>query len=187
MKFIKDNEFIRGNCPMTKEEVRILSVAKLELEEDYKVLDIGAGTGSVSIQIAELCKKGKVIAIEKDRDALAVIKQNKEKFKADNLEIVSAEAMEIEPNIVGEFDAIFVGGSGGNIAEIIEKYGSKLKKNRNIVLNFITINNVYKAMETLKGLNYEVECVQLQVSKTKGQSYMLMANNPIFVVSGKKY
>jgi cobalt-precorrin-6B (C15)-methyltransferase len=116
-----------------------------------------------------------------------VIKQNKEKFKVDNLQIISAEAMEIEPDIVGEFDAIFVGGSGGNIAEIIEKYGSKLRKGKNIVLNFITINNVYKAMEALKGLNYEVECVQLQVSKTKGQSYMLMANNPIFVVSAKKY
>lgn len=187
MRFIKDHEFIRGNCPMTKEEVRILSVVKLELEEDYKVLDIGAGTGSVSIQMAQLCTKGEVIAIEKDEDALEVIKLNKEKFKADNLEIISAEAIEIEPNITGEFDAIFVGGSGGNIADIIEKYGSKLKKNKKIVLNFITINNVYKAMETLKGLNYEVECIQLQVSKTKGQSYMLMANNPIFVVSGKKY
>jgi len=187
MRFIKDHEFIRGNCPMTKEEVRILSVVKLELEEDYKVLDIGAGTGSVSIQMAQLCTKGEVIAIEKDEDALEVIKLNKEKFKADNLEIISAEAMEIEPNITGEFDAIFVGGSGGNIAEIIKRYGSKLKKNKKIVLNFITINNVYKAMETLKGLNYEVECIQLQVSKTKGQSYMLMANNPIFVVSGRKH
>lgn len=187
MRFIKDNEFIRGNCPMTKEEVRILSVVKLELEEDYNVLDIGAGTGSVSIQIAEICKKGKVIAIEKDIETLEVLKQNKEKFKSGNLEIISAEAMEIEPGIIGEFDAIFVGGSGGNIADIIEKYGSKLKKNRNIVLNFITINNVYKAMEALKGLNYEVECVQVQVSKTKGHSYMLMANNPIFVVSGKKH
>ncbi len=172
---------------MTKEEVRILSVVKLEIEDDYRVLDIGAGTGSVSIQMAQQCTKGKVIAIEKDEEALVVIKQNKEKFKVDNLEIISAEALEIEPSIVGEFDAIFVGGSGGNIADIIEKYGSKLRKNRNIVLNFITINNVYKAMEALKGLNYEVECVQLQVSKTKGQSYMLMANNPIFVVSGKKY
>jgi len=186
MRFIKDHEFIRGNCPMTKEEVRILSVVKLEIEEDYRVLDIGAGTGSVSIQMAEICKKGEVIAIEKDMDALFVLKQNKEKFKVSNLEIINAEAMEIEPSISGEFDAIFVGGSGGNIAEIIEKYGEKLKVNKNIVLNFITINNVYKAMEALKGLNYEVECVQLQVSKTKGQSYMLMANNPIFVVCGKK-
>jgi cobalt-precorrin-6B (C15)-methyltransferase len=186
MRFIKDHEFIRGNCPMTKEEVRILSIAKLELEENYKVLDIGAGTGSVSIQIAKQCTKGEVIAIEKDQEALEIIKQNKEKFKANNLEIVSAEAMEIESNITGEFDAIFVGGSGGNIEDIIKNYGSKLKKDKNIVLNFITINNVYKAMETLKALNYEVECVQLQVSKTKGQSYMLMANNPIFVVSGKK-
>jgi len=183
---IKDEYFSRGQVPMTKEEVRILSIARLELEEDYKVLDIGAGTGSVSIQMAELCTKGEVIAIEKDEEALEIINQNKKKFKANNLEIISAEAMEIEPNITGEFDAIFVGGSGGNIADIIKSYGSKLKKDKNIVLNFITINNVYKAMETLKELNYEVECIQLQVSKTKGQSYMLMANNPIFVVSGKK-
>ncbi len=186
MKFIKDNEFIRGKCPMTKEEVRILSVVKLELEGNYRVLDIGAGTGSVSIQMAKICSKGKVIAIEKDEEALEVIKQNKEKFKVDNIEIIKAEAMEIEGSIVDEFDAIFVGGSGGNIDDIIRCYGSKLKKNKNIVLNFITINNVYKAMETLKELNYEVECVQVQVSKTKGQSYMLIANNPIFVVSGKK-
>ena len=186
MRFIKDDEFIRGNCPMTKEDVRILSVAKLELEEDYKVLDIGAGTGSVCIQMAIMCPKGKVIAIEKDEDALLIIKQNKEKFKTHNLEIVNAEAMEIQPSIQEEFDAIFVGGSGGNIADIIEKYGDKLKKGKNIVLNFITINNVYKAMEALKELNYEVECAQVQVSKVKGQSYMLMANNPIFIVSGKK-
>lgn len=186
MRFIKDNEFIRGNCPMTKEEVRILSVVKLELEENYRVIDIGVGTGSVSVQIAQICKNGEVIAIEKDKDALEVLKQNKEKFKTNNLEIINAEAMEIMPNIIGEFDAIFVGGSGGNIADIIEKYGDKLKKGKNIVLNFITINNVYKAMEALKELSYEVECVQIQVSKTKGQSYMLMANNPIFVVSGKK-
>ncbi|MBU3110907.1 precorrin-6Y C5,15-methyltransferase (decarboxylating) subunit CbiT [Clostridium lacusfryxellense] len=186
MRFIKDDEFIRGNCPMTKEDVRILSVVKLELEEDYKVLDIGAGTGSVSIQIAKICKNGKVIAIEKDEDALVVLNQNKEKFKTHNLEIVNAEAMEVQPSIAEEYDGIFVGGSGGNIADIIEKYGDKLKKGKNIVLNFITLNNVYKAMEALKGLNYEVECVQVQVSKTKGQSYMLMANNPIFIVSGKK-
>ncbi|MBU3177167.1 precorrin-6Y C5,15-methyltransferase (decarboxylating) subunit CbiT [Clostridium estertheticum] len=186
MRFIKDDEFIRGNCPMTKEEVRILSVVKLELEDNYRVIDIGAGTGSVSVQIALICKKGEVIAIEKDNEALEVLKQNKEKFKTSNLEIINFEAMDIEAKITGEFDAIFVGGSGGNIAEIIEKYGDKLKKGKNVVLNFITINNVYKAMEALKGLNYEVECVQIQVSKTKGKSYMLMANNPIFVVTGKK-
>ncbi|MCB2292956.1 precorrin-6Y C5,15-methyltransferase (decarboxylating) subunit CbiT [Clostridium algoriphilum] len=187
MRFIKDNEFIRGNCPMTKEEVRILSVVKLELEDDYKVLDIGAGTGSVSIQMAKICNKGKVIAIERDEDAIDIIKQNKEKFKTDNMEIINKEAMELEPSIAGEYDAIFIGGSGGNIDDIIRCYGSKLKRNKNIVLNFITINNVYKAMETLKELNYEVECVQVQVSKTRGQSYMLIANNPIFVVSGKKH
>lgn len=187
MKFINDHEFIRGSCPMTKEEVRILSVTKLELEEDYRVLDIGAGTGSVSIQMAKICSSGEVIAIEKDQEAIDIIKQNKEKFKTDNLTIINGDAIETKTSIVGEFDAIFVGGSGGNIDEIIKCYGSKLKNNMIIVLNFITIKNVYKAMETLKELNYDAECVQVQVSKTKRKSYMLIANNPIFIVSGRKH
>lgn len=65
MIYIKDEEFIRGDCPMTKEEVRILSIAKLEIEEDDTLLDIGAGTGSISIQMSKCTPKGKVIAIER--------------------------------------------------------------------------------------------------------------------------
>lgn len=186
MIYLKDEEFIRGNCPMTKEEVRILSVAKLVLQDNYRVLDIGAGTGSVSIQMSKALPLGKVIAIEKDAEALEVLNKNKEKFKAENVEIVAGEALEVEGDINGEFDAIFVGGSSGNIEDIIKKYGSKLKSRRNMVLNFITIDNLHKAMETLKTLNYEVECVQLSISKTKGKSYMLMANNPIFIVTAVK-
>lgn len=66
MIYIKDEEFIRGDCPMTKEEVRILSIAKLEIEEDDTLLDIGAGTGSISIQMSKCTPKGKVIAIERE-------------------------------------------------------------------------------------------------------------------------
>lgn len=171
---------------MTKEEVRILSVAKLNLRESYRVLDIGAGTGSVSIQMSKICCQGEVIAIEKDEEALEVLHKNKEKFNAFNLSIISKEALEAAKDIEGNFDAIFVGGSGGNLEEIIKVYGDKLKSKRNMVLNFITLDNLYKAMNTLKALNYEVECVQLSVNKTKGKSYMLMANNPIFIVTAVK-
>lgn len=171
---------------MTKEEIRILSTIKLDLESNYRVLDVGAGTGSVSIQISKICFSGEVIAIEKDSEALEVIYKNKEKFNCDNLTIIQGEALEAAENIQGEFDAIFIGGSGGNIEAIIRTYGSKLKNGRNLVLNFITIDNVYKAMEILKVLKYEVECVQLSVSKTRGKSYMLMANNPIFIVTAVK-
>ncbi len=186
MIYIKDEEFIRGNCPMTKEEVRILSTAKLELKEDYRVLDIGAGTGSVSIEMSKICRDGSVIAVERDKEAIEVLYKNKEKFQVDNLEIIEGEALEAESKIEGSFDGIFVGGSGGNIEEIIRKYSLKLKKDRKIVLNFITIDNLYKAMNTLKQLEFQVECTQVSINKTKGKSYMLFANNPIFILSGRK-
>ncbi|WPC43061.1 precorrin-6Y C5,15-methyltransferase (decarboxylating) subunit CbiT [Clostridium sp. JS66] len=186
MIYIRDEEFIRGDCPMTKEEVRILSTAKLELEEDYRVLDIGAGTGSVSIQIAKICSKGEVTAIEKDEEALKVIKLNKEKFKTGNLNIVEGEAMGVEKDIQAPFDAIFIGGSGGSIEKIIESYDLKLKKGKNMVLNFITIDNLYKAMNTLKSLDYNVECMQISVNKNRGKSYMMFSNNSIFILTGTK-
>lgn len=186
MIYLKDEEFIRTNCPMTKEEVRIVSIAKLSLEKGYRALDIGAGTGSVSIQIALISEIGEVVAIEKDQEALDVIYKNKEKFKVTNLNIIKGEALEVEQSISGEFDAIFIGGSGGNIEEIIDKFSAKLKIGKNMVLNFITVDNLYKASEKLKALNYEVECIQLAISKTRGKSYMLMANNPIFIVTAVK-
>jgi precorrin-6Y C5,15-methyltransferase (decarboxylating) CbiT subunit len=184
MIFIKDEEFIRGNCPMTKEEIRILSIAKLGLKSEDVVLDIGAGTGSVSIQASRICSKGRVIGIEKDGEALEVLYKNKEKFQADNFEIIEGEALEVD--IDKYFDAVFIGGSGGGIEQIIEKYGSRLKTGGKMVLNFITIDNLYKALETLKKLGFKVECSQVAVNKAKGKSFMLMANNPIFIVEAEK-
>lgn len=184
MIYIKDDEFIRGNCPMTKEEVRILSIAKLELKNDYVVADVGAGTGSVSIQISKICNLGKVIGIEKDKEALEVLYKNKEKFQADNFEIIEGLAEDIEMS--EKLDGVFIGGSGGNIEKLIEKYGNILKTKGKMVLNFITLDNVYKALEKLKQLGYKIECSQVAISKTKGQSLMLIANNPIFIVSGEK-
>lgn len=186
MIFIRDEEFIRGNCPMTKEEVRILSVAKLQLKPENNVLDIGAGTGSVSIQMCKLCPNGQVFAVERDAEALKVLYKNKEKFKAENLKVIEGEALDVEERIKEAFDAIFVGGSGGNIEEIIKRYGEKLKIQGRMVLNFITIDNLYKAVNVLRNINYEVECIQVGISKTKANSFMLMANNPIFIVSAFK-
>jgi len=186
MIYIKDEEFIRGDCPMTKEEVRILSTAKMQLKEDYKVLDIGAGTGSVSIQVAKICTKGHVIAVEKDEEALKAIKSNIEKFDVSNLTVISGEALEVEEKIDTLFDSIFIGGSGGNIEDIIKRYHLKLKSGCNMVLNFITLDNLYKSMSTLKALNYDIECIQVSINKTRGKSYMMSANNSIFILTGTK-
>lgn len=186
MKYLKDDEFIRGKSPMTKEEVRILSIAKLEVDESSTVLDIGAGTGSVSIQLCRCCPNGSVIAIEKNSEAIDILYKNKEKFEVTNLLIIEGEALSSEKHINTIFDGIFIGGSGGNIEEIIRTYCPTLKRNGKIVLNFITIDNLYKATKVLKELGFEVECSQIGVSKTRISSYMFFANNPIFILSGKK-
>ncbi len=186
MKYIKDEEFIRGESPMTKEEVRILSISKMGVDENSTVLDVGAGTGSISIQLSKICNKGEVIAVEKEEKAVKIINENKEKFSADNLKIIKGEALEVCESIESKFDAIFIGGSGGNIEDIILNYEKKLKNKGRIVLNFITINNLYKAMETLKNINYKVEFIEVSISRSFKNTYMLKANNPIFIVWGEK-
>ena len=186
MDYIKDEEFIRGNCPMTKEEVRILSIAKLHLKEDSVSLDIGAGTGSVTIEMSRQCMKGQVVGIERDLEALEVLYKNKEKFKANNLTIIYGEALEVLSKIDKCFDSIFIGGSGGNLEEIIRKYSLKLKSKGTIVLNFITIDNLYTAMRVLKEIGFKVNCTEVSISKTKGDHFMLFANNPIFIVVAEK-
>ncbi|ABS39610.1 precorrin-6Y C5,15-methyltransferase (decarboxylating) subunit CbiT [Clostridium botulinum] len=186
MRYIRDEEFIRGNCPMTKEDIRILSISKMNLEENSKVLDVGAGTGSVSIQAATVCKKGRVLAIEKDEEALDIIKKNKEKFNCENLKIIKGEALEVEESIKESFNSIFIGGSGGSLEEIISRYGNKLLDQGTMILNFITINNLNTALEALKKLNYKTECIQVAISKAKEKSNMLIANNPIFIITAIK-
>ncbi|WP_085829186.1 precorrin-6Y C5,15-methyltransferase (decarboxylating) subunit CbiT [Clostridium massiliodielmoense] len=186
MKYIKDEEFIRGESPMTKEEVRILSISKMGVDENSNVLDVGAGTGSISIQLSKICNKGEVIAVEKEEKAVKLINGNKEKFSADNLKIIKGEALEVCESIKSKFDAIFIGGSGGNIEDIILNYEKKLKNKGRIVLNFITINNLYKAVETLKNINYKVEFIEVSISRSFKNTYMLKANNPIFIVWGEK-
>jgi len=184
MKFIKDHEFIRGNCPMTKEEIRILAISKMDLKDEDLVLDIGGGTGSVSIQVSRFCKN--VITIEKDPEALEVLYQNREKFQADNLKIIEGEALEVADRVDETLDTIFIGGSGGDMKEILHIYTTKLKEKGKIVLTFITIKNLYIAYETLEDLGYQLECSQIQVSQAKGKPLMLLAQNPIFILWGQK-
>ncbi|WP_125153305.1 precorrin-6Y C5,15-methyltransferase (decarboxylating) subunit CbiT [Clostridium rectalis] len=171
---------------MTKEEIRILSTVKLNLKKNSRVLDIGAGTGSVSIQMAQICTEGEVIGIEKNLEALDVIYKNIDSFNITNLKVIEGEALQSFPKVLGEFDSIFIGGSGGNIEDIIKLYEQKLKIQGKMVLNFITINNLYKAMDTLKKLGFNVKCTEVTISKTRGETYMLMGYNPIFIIEGEK-
>ena len=185
MIFIKDEEFIRGKCPMTKEEIRMLSVSKMNINEDSTVLDVGSGTGSITVQSAVICKNGKVYSIEKEEEAFNVTKSNIEKFKCSNVELMKNDAVSSLKDLKEKdikFDSIFIGGSSGQLKDIIEVSDKLLKNSGTIVMNFITLDNAYKAIEVLKELNYKVDISLINVSKNRGNSLMMIALNPIYII-----
>lgn len=184
---IKDECFIRGKAPMTKEEVRTVSLMKLGLSEDSVCYDVGAGTGSVAVEMALRAHHGKVYAIEKKEDALALILENKKKFAADNLEIVGGCAPEAMEELPVPTHA-FIGGSSGNLKDII-----RLLLNKNpevkIVINCITLETVGEAMEAIREFDFqEKDIVQMSVSRSKevGRYHMMMGENPIYIFTCRR-
>ncbi|MBI9014489.1 MAG: precorrin-6Y C5,15-methyltransferase (decarboxylating) subunit CbiT [Clostridiales bacterium] len=181
---LKDSEFIRGDVPMTKEEVRVITISKLSLDNHDTVLDIGAGTGSISVECARVIG-GHVYAIERNPSAVELIHLNKEKFDVPNLHIIDGFAPENLPNAV--INKIIIGGSGGKMQEIftaIEKYPVE-----KIVINTITLENTTKAVEQLKVFKYkDIEVVTVNIAKSKmvGNITMMIGQNPINIITGAK-
>lgn len=181
---ISDGEFLRGKAPMTKEEVRTVSLSKLRLSEDSVCYDVGAGTGSVSVEMALRAWMGQVYAIEKKEDALALLKENKKKFAVDNLTIIPGVAPEAMTELPAPTHA-FIGGSSGNMQDIINLLLEKNPKVR-IVINCITLETVTEAMNAIRDFGLEdVDIVQLAAARSKsiGRYHMMMGENPIYIIS----
>ena len=184
---IQDEEFVRGQAPMTKEEVRSISLSKLALSRASVVYDIGAGTGSVAVECARLCLAGTVYAIEKKKQALELLEQNKRKHKVWNLEIIPGEA----PEAFAELPApthVFLGGSGGRLLEIVRELWKKNPGVR-LVLNVISLETLREVMEVMKSMSFsKKEIVQISVAKAKelGNHPMMMGQNPVYVITLQK-
>lgn len=182
---IKDEAFIRGEVPMTKEEVRVITISKLDLISTDRVIDIGAGTGSIAIECARLLKDGQVFALERKPEAISLIHQNKEHFDLHNVEIIENYApMGLEGL---SFNKVVIGGSGGKMMEIFEALSTHDVEK--IVVNTITIENTYKALEAFKKYHFKnIEVVTINVAKNKsiGGVTMMMGNNPINIITGEK-
>ena len=181
---LADELFLRGDVPMTKQEVRAAAIGKLAVRDGETYWDVGAGTGSVSVEIARVLGEGAVYAVEREPDALALIEQNRAKFGLWNLRPVAGSA----PGVLGELpapDAVFVGGSSGNLAEIV---GAALEKNpgARIVVNAVTLETVTEALGCFGRLSLrEPDAVQLSVSRVReaGHYHMMQAQNPVWVLS----
>ncbi len=181
---IPDEEFIRGKVPMTKSEVRAVCLSKLSLSPSDTAYDIGCGTGSVTIEMAFSAYDGKVYAFDKNEEAISLLEQNCQKFHLDNVEAICGLAPECLEGLPVP-DVAFIGGSSGNMDEIVSYlYGinSKIK----LVITAVTLENAMAALDSLKNIGISGDIVQVAVSKGRGigDLHMLIAQNPIFIISG---
>lgn len=184
---IKDDEFIRGNVPMTKEEIRTISLSKLRISDTSVVYDIGAGTGSIAVTAALMCPGAGVYAFEKNDEALELIRQNRDKFGVkDNLHIIPGDVCD---TLKADYPApthVFVGGSGGRLSEIVKMVRAK-NKAAHFVVNAITIetlNNCLALTDEYEEYS-DMEIIQMGVSRGRkaGQSHMMLAENPVYIIN----
>lgn len=184
---IPDDKFIRGNIPMTKEEVRAVTISKLRLQEDSIIYDIGAGTGSLTVEAALQARAGQVYAIERANTGVKLINSNLAKFGLDNVEVIAGTAPEAFKDLP-PVDRVIIGGSGGRLKEILEAVDHKLAINGRIVINAITLDTLTTARRELARLNYELEICNLAVTRTKevGEYQMLQGMNPVYIIRGTK-
>lgn len=181
---IPDSAFIRGDVPMTKEEVRSVSLSKLGLRRDSIVYDIGAGTGSAGIEAALQADRGHVYAIEVNPEAIRLIRENCQKFGVDNLTVIEGAAPEVLEDLPAP-DHVFIGGSKGHMEEILRAVAKKNPKAR-IVINAIALETLHQTVECLSSLKViQEEITQVSVSKDRciGKYHMMMGQNPVYIIS----
>lgn len=180
---LRDDDFIRGKVPMTKEEIRIFALSRLRISPSYTLWDVGAGTGSVSVEMARLAYKGQVFAVEEKAEAVSLIGQNKTKFNIPNLNIIHGKAPDALENLPNP-DCIFIGGTRGNLEEILK---IALHKNPNvrIVITAITLETLIQGTTLFATLPVgEMNIVQLSATRMKkiGGYNMMDAQNPVWVM-----
>lgn len=188
---IPDNLFIRSKeVPMSKEEIRALTISKARLHDGAYVIDVGCGTGSLSIEAAlQVSTNGKVFAIDKDGEAIKLTKENATRFNVQNIvQIIHHKAPEAMRGLP-EVDTVIIGGGSDSLEEIIDVSTGKLKTGGRIVINAILVESAYAAIGKLRMLGFEdLDVTQVYITKGKktDAGTMMLARNPITIVSATK-
>jgi cobalt-precorrin-6B (C15)-methyltransferase len=185
---IPDELFDRTEeVPITKEDIRAIAISKLRLKEGHSAIDVGCGSGSVTIELC-LQTKGKVYAIDFDEKAVVLTKKNLQKFDVKAEEVMLAKAQDVLPKLP-QVDAIIVGGTWGDAKQVIELAVDKLKKGGRIVIDTILIETMYQALATVNELELnEIDITQVTISKARKVTTgtMMLARNPVMIISATK-
>jgi len=185
---IPDELFERSeNVPITKEDIRSIVLSKLRLRKNYSVIDVGCGSGSITVEICLQVNSKNVYAIDSDKNAIELTTKNLDKFGV-FANLFYSKAEEILPSLP-TVDAIIIGGTKGKTGKIIELCISKLKKDGRLVIDTILIETMYKALRTVKKEKMrEIDITQVTISKGKDVSSgtMLISRNPILILSATK-
>ena len=187
---IPDEEFERADdVPITKEEIRTLQISKSRLRPGYTVYDIGCGSGSISVEASlQIESTGKVYSIDYEQKAVDLTKKNIAKFEINNVSVILGNAKD-KIHDLPPADVAFIGGTGSDTTEIIELCHEKLKTGGRIVIGIILIETLFSVLDILEKLSFtSIDITQVTISKsrktTKGT--MMLARNPVTVISATK-
>ena len=187
---IPDEHFERAEkVPITKEEVRTIQLSKARLKPGQTVYDIGCGSGSISVEAGiQIESSGKVIAIDYDENAVELTKKNLKKFNLSNVSVIYGNAKE-KISELESADVIFIGGTGGDTAEIVKLSENKLKTGGRIVIGIILIETLYSVLQILDKLKFDsIDITQVTISKSRKTTTgtMMLARNPVTIISATK-
>lgn len=183
---LRDEDFARAKVPMTKEEVRAISISKLRLSPEHRVWDVGAGTGSVTVEIAFSVPAGQVFAIERKAEAVELIKENRARFSLSNIEVVEGLAPEALLDLPAP-DRVFLGGTAGNMEEIL-KIAIEKNPSVRVVVTAVTLETIAEATRCFASLGIsDTDMVQISATRTRtaGAYHLMDSQNPVWVISGE--
>ena len=183
---LREEDIVHERGLITKDEVRAVTLHKLRLPEKGVFWDVGAGSGSVSLEASRLCPGLRIIAIEKELKRIDAIAENKQRFLATNIELVSRSAPEALADLPAP-DRVFIGGSGGSLGDIV-KFISDAMTSGIVVINAATLETLHEAMTTLEAHGFSVDVSEISVSRSKviAGKRLMSALNPVFIVKGER-
>jgi len=184
---LPDNRYDHEQGLITKSEVRVVALSKLNLDVDHVVWDLGAGSGSVGIEASLFVRNGRIIAVEKNQKRVRQIERNRSRFNVANLEVIQGilpQALDGLPRP----DRVFIGGGGKDLEAIIRKAGRRLQSPGIIVVNTVLLSNLATAITAMEALGLQTDTVQVQINRSRPMpwSQRLDAENPVWIIAGRE-